>query len=94
MLEDDNKRFIISFFCYIFQHGRHVFVFGFSWEWLQTKNWVDYTLQVFINNKSKNSNFTQAVNSTHIDGSINTVLTLAGNQPVYLASTTWSNEYI
>jgi hypothetical protein len=32
MLEDGNKRFVISFFCLWYQHGRHVFVFGFSWE--------------------------------------------------------------
>jgi hypothetical protein len=38
MLEDDNKRFDTSFFCIWYQHGLHVFVFGFSWEWLQTKN--------------------------------------------------------
>jgi hypothetical protein len=38
MLEDDNKRFVIRFFCLWYQHGLHVFVFGFSWEWLQTKN--------------------------------------------------------
>jgi hypothetical protein len=38
MLEDDNKRFVIIFFCLWYQHGRHVFVFGFSWEWLQTNN--------------------------------------------------------
>jgi hypothetical protein len=30
MLEDVNKRFLVSFFCYIFQHGRHVFVFWYS----------------------------------------------------------------
>jgi hypothetical protein len=32
MLEDINKRFLISFFCLWCQHGRHVFVFKFSWE--------------------------------------------------------------
>ena len=32
MLEDDNKRFLISFY----QHGRHVFVIWFSRDWLQT----------------------------------------------------------
>jgi hypothetical protein len=27
-----NKIFIMSFFCYVIQHGRHAFVFKFSWE--------------------------------------------------------------
>ena len=38
MLVDDNKRFLISFYCSFIQHGRHVFVIWFSGDWLQTIN--------------------------------------------------------
>jgi hypothetical protein len=38
VLEDVNKIFLINFLCYIIQHGRHVFVFTFSWELLQHEN--------------------------------------------------------
>jgi hypothetical protein len=37
MLVDVNKNIFVKFFCLWHQHGRHVFVFKFSWEWLQTK---------------------------------------------------------
>jgi hypothetical protein len=33
MLVVVNKIFLISFFCLWYQHGRHVFVFTFYWEW-------------------------------------------------------------
>ena len=36
MLVDDNKRFLISFYCSFIQHGRHVFVIWFRRDWLQT----------------------------------------------------------
>ena len=35
MLEDDNKRFLISFYCYFHQHDRHVFVIWIARDWLQ-----------------------------------------------------------
>jgi hypothetical protein len=47
MLVDVNKIFLISLFCYVNQHGRHVFVFTFSGEWLQPKNSV-YVLNMWF----------------------------------------------
>jgi hypothetical protein len=44
MLVDINNSFLVSFFCYWYQHGRHVFVLGFSWELLQTKVLYDKTV--------------------------------------------------
>jgi hypothetical protein len=52
MLVDVNKRFLISFFCYTLQRGRHVFVFTWLLRMIATQELVyeivldtNYTLE-------------------------------------------------
>ena len=49
MLEDGNKRFLISLYCWSIQHGCHVFAIWFSRDWLQAiYSWFMLSISIFI----------------------------------------------